>query len=56
MKAKDIMIPIHDYLNPKSTLKDAFILFRTGFPGEHIMGIMGAPILNEKGKRETEIK
>jgi len=50
MKAKDIMIPIHDYLKPESTRKDAVNLFRTGFRGEDRVGIMGAPVLDEKGK------
>ena len=49
MKAKDIMIPIHDYLKPDNTLKEAVNLLRTGFRGENRVGVMGAPVLDDKG-------
>ncbi|MFA4916319.1 MAG: CBS domain-containing protein [Syntrophales bacterium] len=51
MRAKDIMIPIHDYLKPDNTLKEAVKLLRTGFRGENLVGIgvMGAPVLDETG-------
>jgi len=49
MKAKDIMIPIHDYLKPENTLKEAVNLLRTGFRGENRVGVMGAPVLDDKG-------
>lgn len=50
MKAKDIMIPIHDYLKPDSTLKEAVNLLRTAVRGEQKFGVMGLPVLDEKGK------
>jgi CBS domain-containing protein len=49
MKAKDIMIPIQDYLKPDNTLKEAVNLLRRGFRGDNRVGVMGAPVLNEKG-------
>lgn len=49
MKAKDIMIPIHDYLKPDNTLKEAVNLLRRGFRGDNRVGVMGAPVLDEKG-------
>ena len=49
MKAKDLMIPIRDYLKPDNTLKEAVNLLWTGFRGEKRVGVMGAPVLDEKG-------
>jgi CBS-domain-containing membrane protein len=50
MKAKDIMIPIQDYLKADNTMKEAVNLLRTGFRGDSRVGVMGAPVLDEKGK------
>jgi hypothetical protein len=41
MKAKDIMIPFQDYLNPESTLREAVNLLRTAIRGEQKTGVMG---------------
>jgi CBS-domain-containing membrane protein len=49
MKAKDLMIPIHDYLMPDNNLKDAVNLFRTAVRGEQKIGVMGLPVLDKKG-------
>lgn len=50
MKAKDIMIPFQDYLKPDDTLKDAVKLLMGAVRGEHKKGVMGLPVLDEKGK------
>jgi CBS domain-containing protein len=48
MKAKDIMIPLQDYLNPRNTLKEAVNLLRVARKGEERVGVKGLPVLNEK--------
>ena len=50
MKAKDIMIPFHDYLKPDDTLREAVNLLRGAVRGEKKVGVMGLPVLDEKGK------
>lgn len=50
MKAKDLMIPIQDYLRPENTLKEAVNLLRTAKRGEERIGVKGLPVLDEKGK------
>ncbi len=50
MKAKDLMIPIHDYLRPDNTLKEAVNLLRTAKRGEERVGVKGLPVLDEEGK------
>jgi CBS domain-containing protein len=49
MKVKDIMIPFHDYLKPDDTLREAINLLRGAVRGEKKVGVMGAPVLNDKG-------
>lgn len=49
MKAKDLMIPLQDYLSPENTLKEAVNLLRTAKRGEERVGVKGLPVLNEKG-------
>ena len=49
MKAKDIMIPFQDYLKPEDTLSTAVNLFKTARRGEQQKGVMGLPVLDEKG-------
>jgi CBS-domain-containing membrane protein len=49
MKAQDLMISIYDYLKPDSNLKEAVNLFRTAVRGEEKFGVMGLPVLDEKG-------
>ena len=48
MKAKDLMIPLQDYLNPRNTLKEAVNLLRVARRGEERVGVKGLPVLNEK--------
>lgn len=50
MKAKDLMIPIQDYLKPENTLKEAVNLLKTAKRGEERIGVKGLPVLDEKGK------
>jgi len=50
VKAKDLMVPIHDYLNPNDTLKTAVNLLRTARRGEDKIGTKGLPVLDEYGK------
>ncbi len=50
MKARDLMIPIHDYLTPESNLKDAVNLLRTATRGEQRVGVMGLPVLDQSGR------
>jgi CBS domain-containing protein len=50
MKAKDLMIPIHDFLKPDNTLRDAVNLLRIARKGEEKVGVRGLPVLNKDGK------
>ncbi|WP_333653956.1 CBS domain-containing protein [Dissulfurispira sp.] len=50
MKAKDLMIPIQDYLRPDNILKEAVNLLKTAKRGEERIGVKGLPVLDEKGK------
>ena len=50
MKAKDLMVPVYDYLRPDSSLKEAVNLLRTAIRGEQKFGVMGLSVLDEKGK------
>jgi len=50
MKAKDLMIPIQDFLNPDNTLRDAVNLLRIAKKGEEKVGVKGLPVLNKDGK------
>jgi len=50
MKARDVMIPVQDYLKPNSTIKEAVNLLRTARRGEERVGVKGLPILDESGK------
>jgi CBS domain-containing protein len=50
MKAKDLMIPIQDYLKPDDTLRDAVNLLRFAKRGEEKVGVKGLPVLDEAGK------
>lgn len=50
MKAKDLMIPLQEYLKPDNTLKEAVNLLRTAKRGEEKAGVKGLPVLDEKGK------
>jgi len=50
MKAKDLMIPLQEYLKPDTTLKEAANILRTAKRDEKRMGVKGLPVLDEKGK------
>lgn len=50
MKAKDLMVPLHDYLRPDNTLKEAANLLRAARRGEEKVGVKGLPVLDEDGK------
>jgi CBS domain-containing protein len=50
MKAKDLMVPVYDYLRPDSSLKEAVNLLRTAIRGGNKFGVMGLSVLDEKGK------
>ncbi|MEI8173585.1 MAG: CBS domain-containing protein [Deltaproteobacteria bacterium] len=50
MKAKDLMVPIHDYLKPDSNLKEAVNLLKVGVRGDQKIGVMGLPVLDKNGK------
>ena len=50
MKAKDLMIPIQDYLGPENTLKEAVNLLRIAKKGEEKIGVKGLPVLDKEGK------
>jgi len=50
MKAKDLMIPIQDFLKPENTLRDAVNLLRIAKKGEEKVGVKGLPVLNKDGK------
>ncbi len=50
MKAKDIMVPIRDFLKPDSTIKDAVNLLKTASRGEQRVGVMGLTVFDDTGK------
>lgn len=50
MKAKNLMVPIHDYLTPGSNLKEAVNLLKVAARGDQKIGVMGLPVLDQSGK------
>ncbi|MDP2167461.1 MAG: CBS domain-containing protein [Thermodesulfovibrionales bacterium] len=50
MKAKDLMIPLREYLRPDTTLREAANILRTANRGEEKVGVKGLPVLDESGK------
>jgi CBS domain-containing protein len=50
MKAKDLMVPLQEYLSPDNTLKDAAVLLRTAKRGEEKIGVKALPVLDKTGK------
>ncbi len=54
MKAKDLMIPIQDYLGPENTLKEAANLLRIAKKGEEKIGVKGLPVLDKEGKLDRD--
>lgn len=49
MKAKDLMIPLRDYLTPETTLKEAVNLLRSARRNEKRIGVRALPVLDGKG-------
>ena len=50
MRAKDIMIPVQDFLTPENTLKEAVILLKTARRGEAGVGVKGLPVLDAESR------
>ena len=50
MKAKDLMIPLQEYLRPENTLKEAVNLLRIAKRGEEKVGLKGLPVIDKDGK------
>ena len=50
MKAKDLMIPLQEYLKPGDSLKEAAQLLRMARRGEEKIGVKALPVLDEGGK------
>ncbi len=48
MKARDLMIPLVDYLKPDNTIRDAVNLLQTAKRGEEKIGVKGLPVLDDK--------
>ena len=49
MKAKDLMVPLADFLNPTATLKEAACLLKTARRAEARKGVKALPVLDEQG-------
>jgi CBS domain-containing protein len=49
-KARDLMIPLQEYLTPDHTLKEAANLLRLARRGEEKIGVKALPVLDTKGK------
>ncbi len=50
MKAKDLMVPLQEYLRPDNTLKEAADLLRIAQRGEEKIGVKALPVLDDAGK------
>jgi hypothetical protein len=50
MKAKDLMIPLQEYLTPDHTLKEASNLLSIARRGEEKVGVKALPVLDTKGE------
>jgi len=50
MKAKDLMIPLQEYLQPDNTLKEAANLLRVARRGEEKIGVKALPVLDSSKK------
>lgn len=48
MKARDLMIPLQDYLGPDDTLRHAVNLLKTARRGEEKIGVKGLPVVDEE--------
>src|SRR3990170_6025136 len=50
MKAKDLMVPLQEFLKPDTTLKEAANILRTAWRNQERSGVKGLPVLDESGK------
>jgi predicted transcriptional regulator len=50
MKAKDLIVPLQEYLTADNTLKEAVNLLRIAKRGEEKIGLKGLPVLDKDGK------
>ncbi len=50
MKARDLMIPLHEFLKPSNTLKEAVNRLKSARRDELRIGVKGLPVLDECGK------
>lgn len=50
MHAKDMMVPLQEYLTPEMTLHEAATLLRTARRDEEKVGVKGLPVLDAGGK------
>jgi CBS domain-containing protein len=50
MKAKDLMIPLREFLRPDNTLREAAELLRYARRDEERVGVKGLPVLDDDGK------
>lgn len=50
MKAKDLMVPLQEYLRPDNTLKEAANLLRIAQSGEEKIGVKALPVLDSSGR------
>jgi len=50
MKAKDLMIPLQEYLTPDHTIKEAASILRIARRGEEKIGVKALPVLDSKSK------
>jgi CBS domain-containing protein len=50
MKAKDLMIPLQEYLKPETTLKEAANILRTAKRDDERTGVKGLPVLDANGQ------
>lgn len=49
MRAKNLMVPLRDYLRPQQTIQEAAELLRTARRGEERIGVKALPVLGEGG-------
>ncbi|MDD5167660.1 MAG: CBS domain-containing protein [Syntrophales bacterium] len=49
MKARDLMIPIQDFLQPGNTLREAVYLLKAAKRDEERQGVKGLPVLDDSG-------
>jgi CBS domain-containing protein len=49
MNARDLMVPLREYLKPDNTIKEAVNLLRKAHRSGEKLGVKGLPILDERG-------